>query len=498
MRQPSIVFTQVWSPFAREVMTGLVNGTLTLPLGNYIPMIDGVYWSLAAEVLFYVLYATILVPIIALLRGIARIEKIFLLILLIPFFAGLNVLSARLFGFGLLQPEFGYYFVTGIVLGYLYRYKTALFQSIHRFFPGILGVLPVGFFFLSVASKDQSFQYVERWVDPWLHILWALPLTVALAVALDPKMLIARVLRSRILVFFGTISYSLYLSHSMVIHLVDKFVPVTSVQSNAVNLGVSLLLSTLASSFLYYFLEKPYFHKQTPALRQPERSLSPFFRNPLAIITTFIVLFCASVVVAYQSNFNFFSTIVPVNNLTMIEPKRMTEGKVDMATSPKVSFEFVSPNDEFGVLTLKLLHESRDGVEGKKQRLIFSIKESGKNEWYATNSYALEEIGATDGDPYGFPVISDSKGKKFVVEFALQELDSPASARLDLTTVRGVYTVNKKALIQDPVKLTAYTFSRVQNIFSYADSKKVLLYVTPTLVFFCVVVFVYRKQWSRT
>lgn len=64
MRHPAINFNQLTSTYLREGMITAVNATLTLPLGNYIPMLDGVYWSLTAGVLFYILYPIIFVPFI--------------------------------------------------------------------------------------------------------------------------------------------------------------------------------------------------------------------------------------------------------------------------------------------------------------------------------------------------------------------------------------------------------------------------------------------------
>src|SRR5581483_7990763 len=68
MPKSPIVFNQEWSVVAREGLIGLVNATLTFPLGNYVPMLDGVYWSLAEEILFYVLYPWLIAPIVFLLQ----------------------------------------------------------------------------------------------------------------------------------------------------------------------------------------------------------------------------------------------------------------------------------------------------------------------------------------------------------------------------------------------------------------------------------------------
>ncbi len=496
MRQPSNVFGQEWSLLARESMTGLVNGTLTLPLGNYIPMIDGVYWSLAAEVLFYILYAIICVPLIKSLIPIKRAYKLFLLLILIPFFGGLHILATRLLGLSLLRPEFGYYFVTGIVLGYLYRTKKSSFETIHRFFPSILGLLPLAFFFACVMVKDQSFQYVPRTFDPWLHILWAIPMTLAIALTLDPKMLVSKVFRWRGCVYLGTISYSMYLSHSLTLHLLERNMPITNASQDLVYVLLTLILTIVGSTFLYTFLEKPYFNRSVLSPTQTAPTLFPWFRRPTTVALICGLLLYAGILIAYQSNFNFFSMTVPVTHLTMESPTVLKEGKADMSANPTVKFSFVSPHDDFGVLTLKLVHVSKHGEALKKQRLNFSIKEDGQSDWYATNSYALEEIGATDGDPYGFPVIRDATGKTYDVEFSLEAIDSPDSAVLDLSSVSGVYTVSKKDILTHPLTLVRYTLARVEDVFVFADAKRILVYVTPTFLFF-LAVYLHKRDPNR-
>jgi peptidoglycan/LPS O-acetylase OafA/YrhL len=52
-RIPSSVFYINWKESTQTLITGVVNATLTLPFGKYLGQLDGVYWSLVFEVLFY-------------------------------------------------------------------------------------------------------------------------------------------------------------------------------------------------------------------------------------------------------------------------------------------------------------------------------------------------------------------------------------------------------------------------------------------------------------
>jgi hypothetical protein len=52
LKIPSPVFYQTWNTNLQWIITGIINATLTLPFGNYIGHLDGVYWSLITETFF--------------------------------------------------------------------------------------------------------------------------------------------------------------------------------------------------------------------------------------------------------------------------------------------------------------------------------------------------------------------------------------------------------------------------------------------------------------
>ncbi len=116
LRVPPAVFYMSWSAQAQMVATTLVNATLTLPFGQYIAQLDGVYWSLITEISFYLLYPVVIVPIIgAVLQRKSKILNIVLLLTILPFLFGLKLVSERVLGFSIMQIHLFVYFVVGIV-----------------------------------------------------------------------------------------------------------------------------------------------------------------------------------------------------------------------------------------------------------------------------------------------------------------------------------------------------------------------------------------------
>ncbi|MEK9178868.1 MAG: acyltransferase family protein, partial [Patescibacteria group bacterium] len=111
MRNPPIYFNQLLPTSARESIIALVNTTLTLPFGKYIPQLDGVYWSLIAEVLFYILYPVLFVPIVKISQGKSIIFKSLLVLSVIPLLLGLTDLSYRILGYAILDIPYFFFFV---------------------------------------------------------------------------------------------------------------------------------------------------------------------------------------------------------------------------------------------------------------------------------------------------------------------------------------------------------------------------------------------------
>src|SRR6185437_1211072 len=119
----------------------------------YIPMLEGVYWSLVSEVLFYVLYPFVCVPIIHFFIPQKRWIKNAVILALIPFFIGLDILSHKIFVLSMLQLPICYYFVAGIILGYLYKNHQEVINKAHILFPGLYTFLTALLFICVLTLK---------------------------------------------------------------------------------------------------------------------------------------------------------------------------------------------------------------------------------------------------------------------------------------------------------------------------------------------------------
>ncbi|HVA96608.1 MAG TPA: acyltransferase [Candidatus Acidoferrales bacterium] len=496
MRHPPIVFNQQIPAIIREGTIGLVNGTLTLPLGNYIPMLEGIYWSLVAEVFFYILYPFVCIPFIQFLIPKKRWIKIVLILTLIPFFIGMDMLSHKVFLLSMLQLPFCYYFVAGIALGYLYKHHEDMFHKMHRVFPGIFSSLTVLLFLCVLFMKVFIFDEVSSSFISLAQILWSFPIAFVMAISLDQKTLLSKILSSRILVFIGTISYSVYLIHTPILHMVEDSFHATNALTNLLQMIVTISITIALSLLWYHWLEKPYFkrNKEKEVLEAYHHNhLLVFIRRPAFLFPVIACFYIIAIFSAYESSFNFFSIQAPFTNVIFKNPKIDSRSTIaSMKQYPKVDFQITSEQDNFEIVMMHIIPRQTSKIINVDQSLIFHIKEVGQKSWYATSSYNLLFLGDSQL-PIGFPQITNAKGKTYLVEMLMS---APASAKyltFDTGSLEGVYKVNKTQLIKHPSQLFTFIFARVLTVIRNQEAQLTFYLFLPILFLFIVLSFSRKK-----
>lgn len=476
MRHPAIVFNQQIPAVIREGTIGLVNGTLTLPLGDYIPMLEGVYWSLVSEVLFYILYPFVCVPLIHYFIPKKRWVKFAVVAALIPFFIGMDILSHKIFVLSMLQLPICYYFVAGIVLGYLYKHHEGFINKVHNLFPGTFSFLTVLLFICVVVLKLFVLNAVYPSYISLTHILWAFPIAFVMALALDQQTLLSKILSSRVLVFLGTISYSIYLSHTPVLHMVEDSFQATNVLTNIMQMILTFSITILLSVVWYQWLEKPYFKRNKEKEIVPEfhhNRVSVFIRRPAFLFSAICCLYIIAVFSAYQSNFNFFSIQTPFKNIMYTNPKISSKtDSISMKEYPKVDFQITSDQNNLEIITAHITHlQTIKNSVNIPQWLVFHMKEAGQKDWYATNTYTLSYISDSLAHPFGFPLIIDAKGKSYLVELSMSSPTSRQYISLDAKSIEGVYKVDKVQLIKHPAELADFILARIATVFRNQEAQ---------------------------
>ncbi|MFA9288898.1 MAG: acyltransferase family protein [Weeksellaceae bacterium] len=487
MKHPAVYLNQLLPTAIRESSIYLTNATLTLPLGDYIPMLDGVYWSLGSEVLFYILYPLLAVPLVIFVRGKSRIVQLLIFFSLIPFFMGVHLLSNRIFASQMLQFPLFFYFATGIALGYIYKQKRSWLEMITaKLNPYLSGLL----FIISIALVHVTVNVAPDAIVPWVRILWAIPLTLLIGMSLIPNNLLARISSHRVLTYLGTISYSIYLSHTAIIDTAKKIYTPTSALTNILFIVIVLLVVIAVATYLYKLLELPYFMKTADTKKVGNHGWNPMkMRKAVLLITALTGLYFIAIFFGYQSNFNLTSMEHPVSREVITTPQISENQKtISLHKSPQVIMQIPARENNLGIITMNLNYSFLDlpedlSLKGKQQELIFKVKEAGAIDWYATSTYKPVEIGISPQHPFGFPLIIDSKGKTYEIELSLADTRLSESIDINIadSTARTVHQLDKSQLLKDPKQLVALAQNRLTNVINHKEAQYTFLLFLPLL-----------------
>lgn len=480
-RPPTFYYQQM--PHTIQLLTDwLVNMTLMLPIGNYVNMLDPVYWSLAAEVLFYILYPFICAPIIAYMSTKNRMSKIILLLCLIPFFAAMTLLFQHILFLTLLRFQYFYYFVTGMTLGYLFRKYPKQISKFGNLFPGFLSYFTIFLFFGFIISL-RLINYFYTGPIIWVELLLAIPTTLLVAIALSNKTGLAKLFKSRILVYLGTVSYSLYLSHMFILNVVKSIIKQPhSLPAMIFYILFSFIFSVAFSSILYLLLEKPYF-KQAQSIKkaafltyQPNNYI-PYLFSSLSLGILIISFFI------FQSKVNFFTFNEPSNN-SLLYPKT-TNTLISLNKYPTVTLQIKAIHNNLGIVFIHLIHNSKPYKTFVPQHIEFKIRQKESTSWYATSEYTIKTNTEALPELFGFPPIVKSQGNTYIMSLSESVPKSSEYALLDdnYKSIGGIYMINKKNLLSNPQLLVSFIQNKFVTVLYNYDALQIFQFSLPFIFF---------------
>lgn len=471
MRHPPIWFDSL-PFFLREGTIFATNATLTLPLGNYIPLLDGVYWSLAPEMIFYLLYPYLFSGTVHALQKRSKLFTTLFVISLFPFFLGLSLLFKHSPGLPMLFIEYFIYFCGGIgianIISNREKKRTPPFVRYLITPLAFIIMLFLSYFFLGKVSGLSTIYLRLLLVFPFGYIVYSL---------IEDESPLSNLLRRKAFLFLGTISYSMYISHTAIvdgIHLLFK--PYNS-GTNILFLLVSAIIFLLVSTALHHIIEKPYF--QFKPGKRIERNENQ--KNKIAYYALFTVILFIFFS-AYSSQFNFFSL---QKNYRNIIPSTIHISPIPF------TFSFTSQEDNLGVILVHLTNVVGSTVKQttpvnpkKQQRFQMRMKERGAKQWYASQDTAPAEIGDSSSYPFGFPPIIDSKNKTYLVEMSIIDIDyrSTVLFNKDIYSLTTVHQIPKQTLLKNPLKLFAHVAGKLQTAFTNPEAQLTALCILPFFI----------------
>lgn len=480
-RMPPLYFNQLLSPFWREASIGLINATLTLPFGTYIPQLDGVYWSLISEVLFYILYPLLFVPIIMALKQKSLGFQVIFIFAVAGLLMGIAQLSHRIWGAFILDIPFFSFFVAGIIIAHIYRENTRLWEACAAQIEGSsLRHVPLLLFFGVFALLHYLFKTHESATDI-IRILSAFVIAPLFAVMLMKKSSLSAFFQLRPLTYLGAISYSAYLIHTSVVDTFKVYWHPTTALESLVFVLLAFAVVCVASVIAHELLEKPYFIRQKKASKEAVqvRRAMPVGR----VLGVVCGIYVVSVFFGYQSNFNLFSEQHVHSAASVIIPASASQQKlISMKNQQNVRMRFTANQTNLGVVTMNLRYMSEPSRhETGARELQFRIREVGSKQWYSTSKYKISEIGVSEQHPFGFPTIADSKDRSYEVDLQLLGAQKHQYLVISLedSALKSVYQIDKAYALRHPQEILSLGLLRVHNVVFDVRAQRAMLYFCP-------------------
>lgn len=467
LKVPPSVFYQLWSPVWRWITIGLVNATLTLPFGNYIGQLDGVYWSLITETLFYLLYPILFVPIFQYInRKRSKIWKILLLITVFPFCFGLHAMSQRFLRFGIIAPHLIIYFIFGVAIGSNLSIFHKWLSKIPRILLRPVFLLPV---LVVIFSGVLLAPFLPKLFQPDLELLLVLPMSLLVLVSSAGGRYWGKWLENRWLVFLGKYSYSLYLTHAFCIDLVERIIKPTAVISWLWFTIAALIASVILSWCLFQLVEKPYYSLGKKFPKKNEIKILPnetfIASRSKRVVFVFSVVIFLITYVAYRSPLAFFTYVHAHGRLSILS---MFGGEKKMEINRPIRFSFVGQESGLGMITTYLKNSVMSGEEASAQPAELHI--ALKDEEDRIISQAIFNPGVIPDSrfhPFGFPLQADSEEEDYVVEYRIIPPDSNFDSEI-ITTEENflvVYFPGKKVLLKNPKLFARWLVSKIKEPF---------------------------------
>ncbi|MCX6732580.1 MAG: acyltransferase [Candidatus Roizmanbacteria bacterium] len=471
MRRPPIWFDSL-PIFLKEGSIFASNATLTLALGNYIPLLDGVYWSLAPEMIFYILYPFLFSGTVLSLKKRSGLFVLLFCTLLFPFLFGLSLLFKHTQGMSMLFIEYFIYFCGGIgIATIVQRGKKNEPSAISHILTNpitFLAVLFLSYFCLGKVSGIYTTILRLFLVFPFGYIVYSL---------IEQDTSLSKFFRKKVLLFLGAISYSMYIGHTAIVDGMHLLFKPTNAQTNVAFLIITAVIFFLVAVAIHYIIETPYF--QFKPDKKPKTIITQNMKLIYGILAIFIMFVFFSV---YTSQFNFFS----------IQKKYTHVIPSTIAISDKpYTFSFISQENNMGVILVHLtstigkITNKRILVDPTKhQKFVIRMKEEGTNDWYASQDTSPAEIGNSASYPFGFPLISNSKDKTYVVEMLIKDIDYSSTILFnkDTYTLYTVHQIPKQTLLKNPLMLISHIGNKLQTALANPEAQLVMMCILPFFI----------------
>lgn len=456
----------------KSLLIMITNVTLTTPFIKDIPRMSGVFWSLAPEILFYIVYPFIVIPLVYLGRKYGIFMSIILIVGITKILFDLDTALVAIGGFESMNIARASGFVAGATIGTIYQNKGSYWEKIEPVVKKPLtGILAIVLFIAmqwgdSAIRDGQSILFMNTYylVSSWI-------IAFVILTAIIPKTITYKILSNKVFVFLGLISYSLYLIHLQAIEWARAavlFFNKTITQPGiveSITILVAVVFSIGIAWFLFHFIEILYFAGKKPIIEttlanenEKVKTKEHHFSKRRILITVSVTM----VVFTWLYSGSFSPT-------QLVQRHTISSGSSTEVSllGRTVTVPIKAEKENLSAISIHLRYaKSAEKTLQKKDPAIlhFTLYDASGKKLFTSvsNAYAVE---GSIVHGFGFPVLVDSKDKVYKVQLSLQKgsVDDQIFVDTTSTSLVSIYTSSKSQLLHKPQE---FLFNRLAFIFT--------------------------------
>jgi len=434
LKIPSPIFYQTWDKNLQWIITGIINATLTLPFGNYIGQLDGVYWSLITETLFYILYPILFLPILSYINQKKSVKwKMLLGGVSFLFIYSLYLISKRILGMEMMIPYLMIYFVAGAVIGSNFDWWQKLFRGKLKIFLKPVG--SIGLFLLMLGGVFIYPVIAKTW-HPWVQMLIVIPMSMVIIGATLENSWMGKKLENKFLVFLGKYSYALYLTHALIIELAVEIIQPINIVSSFELILISVVGSIGLAWCLYHLIEAPYYRLPKVNLNwEKEENKKDIEKRFYKTMGIFGGVMFFGLIVAFRP---------PLSWLTYVYFHK--------------NREFVAEENNLGMITANIKPIKK---ADEKSNLVISLINNEKI--ISTSKFDINSMVESNYYPFGFPIQTNSKGQNYKINYEIEPKNTVNEIEINNkeSELNSVYFVNKNDL-KNPKIFLKWIFLKIR------------------------------------
>lgn len=184
------------------------------------------------------------------------------------------------------------------------------------------------------------------------------------------------------------------------------------------------------------------------------------------------------------------------NSFTIISQKQSWDAaQITLLANHPVTNIFISNLDNLGVILIPFNTNNRS----INDRIIFSLKETGSQNWLIQNTYNTNQIQTNIPFPFGFPVIKNSKNKSFTFQIESLNGIKGNSISLNHTNLYFIkeYKFSKEEFIKNPFTFIQFLYYKTLNYIPLINTNELFFIFAITFLPFIIILLYVFNIWLQ-